>query len=291
MVYKRMQTSPNAEIYRRWVVRASLLIAMHAVALGSPLLGQTAPGLDYRAILVEESGGQSRYLTLTQQGPKYRLAEHPKGTPTIDSVVECYDGNAAGLVWIHSPGRRLAGPSLSSCLAAFKRAVDKLGAEEATRVYGMPGDAMLTRPLPALAPRLTLQPREEGSGWIASGAGVVAGRPGRVFRQIREAGGRTDEWRQTRDRATGLILEYTLHVTFKDQAAPPLRSGFRVVKLEVAPALPAGYFALPAGTTARIPKIFADVPTPKGVIREAMSGVAAGIGVDIRGMERRGVRP
>ena len=72
--------------------------------------------------------------------------------------------------------------------------------------------------------------------------------------------------------STGLVLRWQYTVLSGNSRIPPIIDSRRVLRFRIARRLDPSNFILPPGITAELPRLFANLPLPKGVRRRLLSG-------------------
>jgi hypothetical protein len=211
--------------------------------------------------------------------------------PDVTSAsVSLYDVTSPYIRWGYEPATKTAAPFVTSCGYALSALAKKQGRNAVIRQYQLPKDFKFLDVTPAFYANQSLPSGIESTHTTLlypprKGREKVAGYVCDVYRLENPLGAQTI-WVEPK---SGLILkrEGRMKGVPGARTAPRRPSGYVVRRIRFYPRLPISRFQLPAGTTARVPALFKDVPLPPGVKRVRMTGPRALSGFDFAGARRQ----
>ncbi|MBM3459661.1 MAG: hypothetical protein FJX77_14155 [Armatimonadetes bacterium] len=244
-----------------------------------------SPPLRYQAEFELTERGQKRFARVLQDGARFRVEHRHRSDSPGPHRIELHDGGDPHLVLEYHPDRNLAMPTLESNLRAFGAAITTLGRTEAYRRYQVP---VTYREPGSFPPELKPDPRLErwvqrdGDASRSVGTARVAGRPCQIREQTLRGSPSTTlvTTRSWVCSATELVLRRETFRSFGEASPiPPIRSAFRVTRLELDPPRNPLEFQVPAGSQVRLPTIFSHVRMPERVSMAPFPRRASGIGI------------
>ena len=250
----------------------------------------------YEAELIQKVGNSERYYKLSRFRRLFRLEHFHQWSDRAPFLVELYDGASASPIWSYDPKRGHAGPSLQSSFEALSEERDRLGEAEVRRLYKIPVSEKIYQRSQEKRPGVSLEPtgRLLEERFVPVGLETIAGVPCEIresrFLHPAKSGGAdappelTDTWRVWVDPKSGLILQQELtRQPAPSSPMPPFHTLLTAKSFRLSDSLPPDRFRLPAGTRASIPRIFAKVPLPPGVIGIPMKGPGSEVGIIFKG--------